>query len=324
MLRLLLSLLPLPFLLTSHAFRSQSSHHPVAGLQRTCIDQQPKNALLFTSTTRGGSTVLRASPFPTIQTIALSCLLPTSLGFYKAEYGVSYAYGTSVAVVAYAVLRAVGGWNALASSVAAWHALALVFYGVRLDLFLLLRELFVPHFRKVRDRIEERTKSKGNRLSRTPFLLSCALLYACLAGPLLVTARKDSVSKILVACTWAGFLLAAIGDLQKTVQKARRGEDALITGGIFKVLRHPNYTGEVLGWTASCLVTVVAAMTSCSRAQYVPALIASVLGWAGIIAVLARATNGLERRQKEKYGDQDEYKKWIEGSWAGITLQKKR
>ena len=135
-------------------------------------------------------TSLEASPvvLAPVAKVALSCLVPTSLGFFKSEYGVSYGYGTSVALVAALVLQ-----QLTPGTVPYYHALALLFYGTRLDLFLLYREVFIPKFRKFRDKIEE--KAPDNRLSRTPFILSCALLYACLGAPLFVTSTCTTCSK---------------------------------------------------------------------------------------------------------------------------------
>jgi steroid 5-alpha reductase family enzyme len=276
---------------------------------------------------------------PSLKTIALSCLLPTSLGYIKSEYGVSYGYGTSIAILAYSILQQqlVGTssiWTMAAWTWPALHAAALLFYGLRLDVFLLYRELCIPRFRKFRETIEK--KAPPNRASRTPFILSCALLYACMASPLFVTATTTTTSvaassvavQVSIVLTWAGFLMAALGDWTKSVGKARRGEDALITNGIFRFFRHPNYTGEILGWTASCVAAFAAAFANGGNnfnSWKVPthvciSLTASIVGLAGIILVLAMATKGLEKKQKEKYGDSDEYKQWVKRSWVGISL----
>jgi steroid 5-alpha reductase family enzyme len=266
---------------------------------------------------------------PSLQTIALSCLLPTSLGYVKSEYGVSYGYGTSIAILAAIILQQQLGGAAMTMSLAwswpALHGAALLFYGLRLDVFLLYRELCIPKFRKFREKIEE--KAAPNRLARTPFVVSCALLYACMASPLFVTATVASAAantlavKISIGVTWAGFFMAALGDLTKSVGKARRGPDALITGGIFRFFRHPNYTGESIAWTASCMAAFCAALAdSNSWKTHVYSLMASTVGLAGILLVLAMATKGLVRKQQEKYGDSDEYQQWIKLSWVGISL----
>ena len=46
------------------------------------------------------------APLPTLPTLAAVCVFPTCLGFWKSEYGVSYAYGIVTATVGALVLRA--------------------------------------------------------------------------------------------------------------------------------------------------------------------------------------------------------------------------
>jgi steroid 5-alpha reductase family enzyme len=296
---------------------------------------KPENSSKFRNgrgrSTSISSTALRVMPggaiFPSLKTVAASCILPTCLGFYRIEYGVSYAYGTSIALVAYQILQQVGP-----STLAHCHALALVCYGLRLDAFLLYRELFIPRFRKVRESIEEKRGGGGkgfvNRItSRIPFVVGCAALYACMVAPLFLTAAiGDAAHPFIKGCiltTWVGFAIAALGDAQKTAVKASKGEEALVTGGIYALLRHPNYTGEFIGWTASFVASVAAAMSRCGDKSVLGLVAASALGWIGIAFVLAGAAGGLEKKQKEKYGDRPEYKTWIEGSWAGPVIAKK-
>ena len=227
---------------------------------------------------------------PTIPRLALVCLIPTLLGYYKSEYGVSYGYGTSIAVSSYLILSSIANaaglplfpgmgeflsfrtfqtagiltslsttlknlQSLLPTSLPAFHAFALFFYGTRLDLFLFYREVFLARFRAMRERIEERAKKQGNRLKRTPFIISCAFLYFCIMTPLLITSQLcegvgmtcgpglglggglvpilEQALRSSVVVALFGFLLGVFGDLNKTFGKALKGEDALITGGSF-------------------------------------------------------------------------------------------
>jgi steroid 5-alpha reductase family enzyme len=245
-----------------------------------------------------------------LQSVAVACLLPTSLGFLKVEYAVSYGYGAAVALTAL-----------LADQAKSLHAMALVFYGVRLCVFLLYREVFIPRFRKFREKIEAKRGSK-NRLTRLPVILSCAALYGCMAAPVWITASaagevvRTKVFQACVATAWFGFVLGALGDLQKSFVKSQLGEDRLVAGGIFALLRHPNYTGELLGWTANLAAGIVA-----TQKQQWPLLAASVFGWVGITFVLMQAATGLEKKQREKYGELPAYKDWVASSWAGPTFK---
>lgn len=265
--------------------------------------------------------IFAAAAVPSIRSVALACLIPSLLGFYKSEYGVSYAYGGAIATTAWMVLKGVP-----MNSLAGFHSLALLVYGIRLNLFLLYREVNIPRFRDFREKIEDRAQKKGSRLARTPFVVSVAALYACMAAPLFVTVQsltpfwsftgdwQLNAARILVATTWAGFLLGAVGDVTKSVVKAKKGADYLVTEGVFRFFRHPNYTGEFLGWTASALAAILMAGMSWLS-------LASAVGALGIDFVLVQAATGLERKQLEKYGETESYKKWIRGSWAGVTMK---
>ena len=311
---------------------------------------------------------------PTTQSLFIACLLPTLLGFYKSEYGVSYGYGTAMAASSTLVLSSIAkasgsslfvgpltsstilpaissflvNLKSLSSTLPAFHAASLLFYGTRLNLFLLYRELCLPRFRAMRERIEERAKKQGSRLKRAPFIVSCAFLYYCMMCPLLVTSQVcnglpmiggsshisflEQAIRVFVGLALSGFILGAIGDLYKSIGKMIKGEEALITSGVFRVLRHPNYTGEIVGWVSNCLAAFVAVSWKASQTEggliiwkcQAPYLILSVIGALGITFVLGTATSGLEHRQAEKYGDTEEYKIWVRRSWIGFTMGRKK
>jgi steroid 5-alpha reductase family enzyme len=316
---LILSLLGVAssFLTTQHLVHRQN---PIAFQNESLVQPSSFGVSVKTSNFERRGPILKASPIllPSLQTIAIACLAPTSLGFIRYEYGVSYGYGISVALVAYLILKQLSS-----GTVAYWHALALLFYGVRLNLFLLYRETCIPRFRAFRERIEVRRGGK-NRLLRLPFVVGCAALYACLASPLLITSQVTTVSPFFKACvvtSWVGFVIAALGDLQKSFVKAMLGPDVLVKGGIFTRLRHPNYTGEILAWTASFMASVVVAVADWKQCYAVP-LVASAIGWIGIVGVLAMGATGLEQKQKEKYVYTPGYDSWVKKSWAGPTLPK--
>jgi steroid 5-alpha reductase family enzyme len=278
---------------------------------------------------RASSTALAIGPelvatasIPSLSSVALACLTPSLLGFYKSEYGVSYAYGGAISSTAWMVLQRVP-----VTSLAGIHSLALFVYGIRLCMFLLYRELTIARFRVFREKIEYQAQKRGNRIARTPFVAGVAFLYACMAAPLFVTITTETkfwslhggwkliVARILVGMTCAGFALGALGDTTKTVVKAKRGPDHLVVEGVFRFFRHPNYTGEMLGWTASALAAVVLGGVSWLS-------LASVVGALGIDFVLVQAATGLERKQHEKYGASESYQNWMRTSWAGVTKKR--
>lgn len=104
--------------------------------------------------------------------------------------------------------------------------------------------------------MEERASARGSRIGRAPIVVSCGLLYYALFSPLLLTAMVGGSLKVpsvamlamkgLVGMQWIGFLMGAVGDFTKSyVKKSENDEKFLVTSGIFSLLRHPNYTGEL-------------------------------------------------------------------------------
>lgn len=286
------------------------------------------------------STVASFSSLPLPAALCLTCLLPTSLGYYRQEYGVSYGYGLAVSLSAFAILQRLTANTTPA--IALSHIYALIFYGVRLCLFLLYRELTIPRFTELREKIEASANAKGGRLARTPFIVSCALLYGGLVAPTLLTSAYFASSAASFAAgwrtaiatcigvSWVGFLTAALGDLTKSWVKASSKENKLVTSGIFALLRHPNYTGETVGWSFSALAGFLSALaltlhTGSSKSLVLGGLsLLSFVGAAGINFVLCQATTGLEKRQKETYGGETDtktqYENWVAKTWGGFTL----
>lgn len=274
-----------------------------------------------------------------------TCLLPTCGGYLSTEFGVSYAYGMATALTSWfiwqgKILPVVASTTSAASlwkNWATWHATALMFYGIRLCAFLFIRQQTSKRIQEMRQRIDAKSRESGaSRLSRTPFVLSCSLLYFGLCAPLYLTSSVLTLSpgndlascliKGLVISTWTGFLVAALGDFTKSIVKARKGEDHLVTSGIFGWLRHPNYTGEMLGWSSNGLAGLVAffSLGQFQKVQPWFYVASSLVGVMGINLVLLLATRNLEKKQADIYGSQEEYKKWTETSWAGFAMPDKK
>ena len=256
------------------------------------------------------TTVTNAAPvlLPTVPELALAAGVPTALGLWRTGFAVSYGYGGAIAASAYLYLQKTSG-------VAKLHATALAFYGIRLCAYLLLRRATTDM-----KPIKAKAASVADRLKRLPLLSGCAALYAFLAAPLRVTAagRATDAVELLVKASFVSFGVAAVADAWKYVAKQVKGKDHLVTGGPFFFFRHPNYTFEVLGWLLSFAAAVSAASP---LSKHVPALACSALGAFGIYGVLAgEAASGLEKKQREKYGDSPEYEKWVARTWAGPML----
>jgi steroid 5-alpha reductase family enzyme len=292
------------------------SHRSPPSVARVPSCTMSAAATTITTTRSDLSVKLRGGALPSFPALAAASILPTALGFWKTGYAVSYGYGGAVAATALLYLPHTAG-------IAKLHALVLAFYGIRLNLFLLLRETTLPP--KMANMPAPRDATLLERLRRAPFVIGCALLYVGMAAPLRLTASANSGAgasvavALAVAAALGGFLLAALGDAIKYVEKGARGPDYLVTGFPFNFLRHPNYTGECFGWTMSFLASVVASAASSSAS--LPWAVGGALGWVGILFVLAgEAAPGLEKKQREKYGGTPEYDEWCQKTWAGPVL----
>lgn len=280
------------------------------------------------------NTELQAVPLPDVW---LTSMMPPFLGMIKSEYGVSFGYGFAVAFSAFNMLyRTAASSAGVASPIVAYQAAALIFFGLRLNIFLFIRTRLSQRMKDFEQSIEERAKARGSRAKRLPFIMSCGFLYYCLICPLILTSQLPatnvptlvpSIMKLLVTGQWFGYLLAAIGDLTKTYEKVKnKDENYLVTEGVFSKLRHPNYIGEIVAWTcnASCGVLAGAYILRTVRpisSSVIVKIGSTAIGWIGIVFVLLRATTNLEKKQKENYGDLPKYQEWVSTTWSGWTLQ---
>jgi protein-S-isoprenylcysteine O-methyltransferase Ste14 len=92
------------------------------------------------------------------------------------------------------------------------------------------------------------------------------MLYAFMSFPLLITHsmqpmlrgsfHQAAYSVCLVVAT-IGLALQIVGDTHKALAKAK-GE-GLVTTGLFSIIRHPNYLGELILWSASTAASLVVA-----------------------------------------------------------------
>jgi protein-S-isoprenylcysteine O-methyltransferase Ste14 len=182
--------------------------------------------------------------------------------------------------------------------------------------------------------VEERAQERGNRWSRAPFVVSCGLLYYGLALPVFFSSKLATnavpavalqAMKVLVGLQWLGYLVAAVGDLTKSyVKESEKDGKFLVTSGIFSLLRHPNYTGEIVSWTCNALTGTLAAAYIMRSTRFSLSLLSewiiTALGWVGMIFVLLQATQNLEKRHQKEHGDTQKYQEWVKSSWSGWQL----
>ena len=195
---------------------------------------------------------------------------------------------------------------------------ASLFFGNRLGTFLLLRLVFVPS--KAEQMI---ATDKSPKLQRIPLAIAVALFYAFLMTPALYATRQCPLqsAKIRVRMrqigtmlAWAGAIMEAIADGQKFIAKKRKlnndegNQDQVAfsgpTSGVYRISRHPNYTGELLYWLGMLIAGIP------SFGSSVIGWVCSLLGFYGIFGIMTNATKRLDKKQHEVYGGQEAYDNW--------------
>ena len=247
-------------------------------------------------------------------------LLVCLCGFKKYVYFLSIGYGFSVAIigVAMAVMSLLGIYSVggIPECIPHYIQFALfLIYGLRLSGFLLIREIKNAAYRKT---LKEATGEE----SKMPFFVKVVMWLAVAA---LYTAQTSGVAfRLYNGCetSWVqwvgigisvfGIILEAVADQQKSAQKAKR-PDMVATQQLYKIVRCPNYFGEILFWTG---VTVSALDILQGIGQWITVIVAYVL----IVFIMFNGAQRLEKRQMARYGDNEEYKAYADKTPIIIPL----
>ena len=229
-------------------------------------------------------------------------LFVSSIGFYKYLYFISLGYGFSVAVMGAAMLVM---FRDSLSVVTALMCVMFVVYGCRLGGYLFLREMKQSYREHMKKEIND--GSGISFLAKVSIWISCGLLYVMEVSPVLFRMNNggqvDGVTvagAVIMAC---GILLESLSDHQKSAAKKINPKRFCDTG-LFRIVRCPNYLGEILFWTG----VLVSGLTTLNGIwQWVTALI----GWACIVYIMFGGARRLEIRQNKNYGHDPEYQAYV-------------
>lgn len=237
------------------------------------------------------------------------------VGFYKYVYFLSIGYGFSVAGigVALAVMSLMGKFDA---SLPHYILFALfIVYGIRLSGFLLIREIKNVAYQKT---LKEAT---GDEKAMPIFVkitiwLCVAVLYVAQTSPVFFRmyngGEVSAVTWIGIVICILGIVLEAIADQQKSAQKSER-PDMVATKGLYKIVRCPNYFGEILFWTG---IFVSSLDILKGAGQWITAVVAYIC----IVFIMFNGAQRLEKRQMKRYGDNAEYKAYADKTPIIIPL----
>ncbi|MBQ2604178.1 MAG: DUF1295 domain-containing protein [Clostridia bacterium] len=241
-----------------------------------------------------------------------AALVVSSIGFKKYVWFISIGYGFSVAAIGI-VLIIMFRESITAGTLIA--CLLFIIYGCRLGGYLMLREIKSTAYN---EKMKKEIKSgKGmNPLIKCCIWISAALLYACETSPVLFRLENNSGTDIFViigaVISVTGVIIESLADYQKNAAK-QKNPGRFVDTGLYKIVRCPNYFGELLFWTGVFVggINIYSGVLQWS---------ASVLGYVGIIYVMFGGARRLEIRQNKTYGSDPEYQKYLKKTPIMIPL----
>lgn len=234
------------------------------------------------------------------------------LGFYKYVYFISLGYGFSIAGLGTALLIM---YRDRLDAATVILSLLFIVYGLRLALFLLYREIKSGSYRSTMKK-EIKGNDQVSLGAKFAIYISCALLYTFQVSPVYFRLKnnsgQDAVTIIGAVIMLCGILMEATADLQKNAAK-KKAPGRFVSTGLYRMVRCPNYFGEILTWTG-VFVSGVTALTGVL--QWVIAL----LGYLGIVYVMFGGARRLEIRQNKNYGSDPEYQAYVKKTPIIIPL----
>ena len=230
----------------------------------------------------------------------------SAVGWIYFVYFFSIGYGLSISALS--VVTAIVFRESLTIPSAILLGVLFI-YGIRLAMYLLLRERKSASYKKIL--YQPDIAKRKPIFAMCMIWVSCALLYVGQISPstfyLDNLANGASVSEVWM---WIGAIVATIGvviemvaDAQKSAAK-KINANRFVSHGLYRIVRCPNYFGEVLMWTGSFVVCFGAC---CTLWQWVIA----TLGYIGIVYVMFSGARRLEMRQTEVYGNDSEFQAYI-------------
>ena len=236
--------------------------------------------------------------------ICIVCAVLSSVGFIKYVYFLSIGYGFAVAGggVAALVIALKNGWTESVLWLAVLQAVLFVIYGARLSGFLLVREFKNAGFQKAAKTEIEGFKKLPVFVS-IPIWLCVSVLYTAQVSPMFYRYANGSsdylVPVIGIVISVCGLILESMADKQKTQQK-KANPKMVATKGLYKMVRCPNYLGEIIFWTG---VFISGLTTYSGIGQWLMAVIAYI----SIVYIMFNGAQRLEKRQMARYGNDKEY-----------------
>lgn len=240
--------------------------------------------------------------FPaSIWLVVAVAFLVSAIGFRQYVWFFSIGYGFAIAGEGVLLMLLYRNGLTLGTALC---CILFVIYGCRLGGYLAYREIRLKSYhRHLGSEIKDsKTIPFGVKLA---IWIACAVLYVTMVSPVFYRLHNqsgsDAFTYVGAALMLIGFLLETIADQQKKTAKAAN-PDRFVDTGLYRVVRCPNYLGELILWTG----VLVAGIGSLNIGQWIVA----VIGYIGIVYVMFSGARRLELRQNRTYGTDPEYQKY--------------
>ena len=248
------------------------------------------------------------------------CAIACCVGFYKFVYFLSIGYGFAILAAGITIfIMAILAPTAAPIGIIAIMEMLFIAYGVRLSGFLLERELKNATFKKTdiaKDTLDNSTKKKMPIFVLVTIWVSVSILYVAQASPVLFRYANGSTDVVVpligIGISIFGLVLESVADMQKSAQK-KENPNFVATKGLYKIVRCPNYLGEITFWTG---VFVSGLTTYKGFGQWLVAILAYVC----IVYIMFNGAQRLEKRQMERYGNDKAYNEYADKTPIIIPL----
>ena len=240
--------------------------------------------------------------------ICAVCAVCCAIGFKKFVWFLSIGYGFAIigGGITVMIFALANNWAGGLLWLLILQTLLFVAYGARLSGFLLFRELKNKAYQKTLNEDAGGAKKMPVFVLITIWIM-VAVLYTAQVSPVFFryyNGCADVVVPIIgMVISVCGLVLETIADKQKSAQK-KENPKMVATKGLYKIVRCPNYFGEILFWTG-VLVSGVTALKSVGQ------WIMAILAWIAIVYIMFNGAQRLEKRQNERYGNNPDYQAYV-------------
>ena len=230
------------------------------------------------------------------------CVVISSIGFKNYVWFISLGYGFSIAGEGILMLILYGQGLSLGTILC---CVLFTLYGLRLGGYLAIREFKSSSYKK--NMVGEVKDGKSVPFGvKIAIWITCAALYVTQVSPVFYRLHNGSGTNVWTyvgaGIMLLGVVLESAADIQKNNAK-KRNPKRFVDTGLYRLVRCPNYLGEMIFWTG----VVISGIGAITGWQW----LVVAIGYIGIIFVMFSGARRLELRQNKNYGNDPEYQEYV-------------